>query len=66
MGRLKVPRGTPPEEFVRDFRCNKEDMEEVRRRPKFKYKKVKKEQKMLAKIRGKIMPCACEALSSEF
>jgi hypothetical protein len=61
MRRYKIPRGTLPEEFVRNFHLYKKEMEDVHLLPDFeaRYEKDRNEQSMLARIRGRVKPCAC-------
>jgi hypothetical protein len=61
MRRYKIPRGTLPEEFVRNFHLYKEEMEDIHPLPDFeaRYEKTRNEQFMLARIRGRVKPCAC-------
>jgi hypothetical protein len=57
----KIPRGTLPEEFVRNFHFYKKDVEDIHplTDSEARYGKARKEQFMLARIRGRVKPCAC-------
>ena len=59
--RYKIPQGTLPKEFVRNFHLYKKDMEDIHPLPDFKarYEKAWNEQCMLARIQGIVKPCAC-------
>ena len=64
--RYKIPQGTLPEEFVGNFHLYK-DMEDIDPPPDSvaRYRKVVDEQFMLARIRGRVKPCACYSADSQ-